>query len=281
MSDTGLRAGVLGLGIIGSRVAARVQAAGFALAVWNRTRREFEGLPVLAPDPAAVAREADILQIFVADDAALLETIRVLLPALGPNHVVISNATVAPDTVRALAAEVAATGAGFLDAPFTGSRDAAAQGQITYYIGGDTDVLERARPVLAASARAILPMGAVGQASAVKLATNIMAAAAAVSLAEAIHLLRANGVDPKVLVQALENNAARSGVVDLKLPCMLDNDYAPRFSVRNMRKDLRLARQTGGEGGLALTETMLRLYEAACQAGFGEEDFAAVAKVES
>jgi 3-hydroxyisobutyrate dehydrogenase-like beta-hydroxyacid dehydrogenase len=281
MSDTGLRAGVLGLGIIGSRVAARVQAAGFALAVWNRTRREFEGLPVLAPDPAAVAREADILQIFVADDAALLETIRVLLPALGPNHVVISNATVAPDTVRALAAEVAATGAGFLDAPFTGSRDAAAQGQITYYIGGDTDVLERARPVLAASARAILPMGAVGQASAVKLATNIMAAAAAVSLAEAIHLLRANGVDPKVLVQALENNAARSGVVDLKLPCMLDNDYAPRFSVRNMRKDLRLARQTGGEGGLALTETMLQLYEAACQAGFGEEDFAAVAKVKS
>ena len=281
MSDTGLRAGVLGLGIIGSRVAARVQAAGFALAVWNRTRREFEGLPGLATDPAAVAREADILQIFVADDAALHETIRLLLPALGPNHVVISNATVAPDTVRALAAEVAATGAGFLDAPFTGSRDAAAQGQITYYIGGDTDVLERARPVLAASAKAILPMGAVGQASAVKLATNIMAAAAAVSLAEAVRLLRANGVDPKVLVQALENNAARSGVVDLKLPCMLDNDYAPRFSVRNMRKDLRLARQTGGEGGLALTETMLRLYEAACQAGFGEEDFAAVAKVES
>ena len=281
MSDTGLRAGVLGLGIIGSRVAARVQAAGFALAVWNRTRREFEGLPGLATDPASVAREADILQIFVADDEALHETIRGLLPALGPNHVVISNATVAPDTVRALAAEVAATGAGFLDAPFTGSRDAAAQGQITYYIGGDTDILERARPVLAASAKAILPMGAVGQASAVKLATNIMAAAAAVSLAEAIHLLRANGVDPKVLVQALENNAARSGVVDLKLPCMLDNDYAPRFSVRNMRKDLRLARQTGGEGGLALTETMLRLYEAACQAGFGEEDFAAVAKVKS
>ena len=281
MSDTGLRAGVLGLGIIGSRVAARVQAAGFALAVWNRTRREFEGLPVLATDPAAVAREADILQIFVADDAALHETIRVLLPALGPNHVVISNATVAPDTVRALAAEVAATGAGFLDAPFTGSRDAAAQGQITYYIGGDTDVLERARPVLAASAKAILPMGAVGQASAVKLATNIMAAAAAVSLAEAVRLLRANGVDPKVLVQALENNAARSGVVDLKLPCMLDNDYAPRFSVRNMRKDLRLARQAGCEGGLALTETMLRLYEAACQAGLSEEDFAAVTKVES
>ena len=279
MSDTGLRAGVLGLGIIGSRVAERVQSAGFPLAVWNRTPRTFEGLPPLAADPAAVARASDILQIFVADDAALTSTVRALIPALGANHVVISNATVAPDTVRALASEVAATGAGFLDAPFTGSRDAAAQGQITYYIGGDAPVLARARPVLAASAKAILPMGATGQASSVKLATNIMAAAAAVSLAEAIQLLRSNGVDPGVLVAALQNNAARSGVVDLKLPCMLENDYAPRFSARNMRKDLRLARQAGREGRLALTETMLQLYESACQSGFGDEDFAVVAKV--
>jgi len=279
MSDTGLRAGVLGLGIIGSRVAGRLQAAGFPLAVWNRTPRTFDALPPLASDPADVARAADVLQIFVADDEALRSTVHSLRPALGPNHVVISNATVAPDTVRTLAEEVAATGAGFLDAPFTGSRDAAAQGQITYYVSGDALVLERARPVLAASAKAILPMGDAGQASAVKLATNIMAAAAAVSLAEAIQLLRANGVDPKILVAALEHNAARSGVVDLKLPCMLDNDYAPRFSARNMRKDLRLAEQAGGGSQLALTETMLRLYQTVCKSGFGEEDFAAVAKV--
>jgi len=280
MTATGLRAGVLGLGIIGSRVAARLQAAGFPLAVWNRTVRPFEGLPSPEPDPAAVARRADVLQIFVADDEALRSTIRALLPALAPQHVVISNATVAPRTVRELAAEVADRGAGFLDAPFTGSRDAAARGEITYYVGGDAAALDRARPVLAASAKAILPMGAIGQASAVKLATNIMAAAAAVSLAEAIHLLRANGVDPEILVQAMENNAARSGVTDLKLPCMLEDDYAPRFSARNMRKDLVLARQSAGEGSLALTETMLRLYEGACQSGFGDEDFAAIAKLE-
>ena len=178
--SSGLRAGVFGLGLIGSRVAARVQSAGFPLAVWNRTDRRFEGLPVPAPDPASVARVADILQIFVADDQALHDTVRALIPALGPRHVVLSHATVAPQTVRELAADVTATGAAFLDAPFTGSRDAAAQGQITYYIGGEAAALERARPVLAASAKAILPVGEVGQASAVKLATNIMAAASAV-----------------------------------------------------------------------------------------------------
>ena len=279
--SSGLRAGVFGLGLIGSRVADRVQLAGFPLAVWNRTDRRFEGLPVPAPDPASVARDADILQIFVADDQALHDTVRALIPALGPRHVVLSHATVAPQTVRELAADVTATGAAFLDAPFTGSRDAAAQGQITYYIGGEAAALERARPVLAASAKAILPVGEVGQASAVKLATNIMAAAAAVSLAEAIHLLEANGVDPQRLIVALENNAARSGVTDLKLPCMLGHDFAPRFSARNMRKDLRLASAAAAPEHRTLTDTMLSLYEQACQSGLADEDFATIIKVRS
>jgi len=278
---SGLRAGVFGLGLIGSRVAARIQSAGFPLAVWNRTDRRFEGLPVPAPDPASVARDADILQIFVADDHALHDTVRALIPALGPHHIVLSHATVAPQTVRELAVHVTATGAAFLDAPFTGSRDAAAQGQITYYIGGEAAALERARPVLAASAKSILPMGKVGQASTVKLATNIMSAAAAVSLAEAIHLLKANGVDTQMLVDALENNAARSGVTDLKLPCMLGHDFAPRFSARNMRKDLRLASAAAAPGHRALTDTLLSLYEQACQSGLADEDFATIIKVPS
>ena len=276
-----LRAGVLGLGLIGSRVAAKVQSAGFPLAVWNRTARQFDGLPAPAPDPASVARDSEILQIFVADDQALQDTLNALIPALGPRHVVLSHATVAPQTVRQLAADVTATGAAFLDAPFTGSRDAAAQGQITYYIGGNAAALERARPILTASAKAILPVGEVGQASAIKLGTNIMAAAAAVSLAEAIHLLRANGVDPRTLVGALENNAARSGVTDLKLPCMLGHDFAPRFSARNMRKDLRLASAVAAPGHRVLTDTLLSLYEQACQSGLADEDFATIVKVPS
>lgn len=275
------RAGVLGLGLIGSRVAARVQAAGFPLTIWNRTAREFGQLPPPAPDPAAVAREAEILQIFVADDEALSTTVRALLPVLGPRHIVLSHATVAPQTVRQLAAEIAAKGAVLLDAPFTGSRDAAAQGQITYYVSGDAKALERARPVLEASAKAILPMGELGTASAVKLATNIMAAAAAVSLAEAIQLLRAQGIDPQILVDALENNAARSGVVDLKLPCMLHDEFAPRFSARNMRKDLRLASAAAHPQHRNLTRSMLALYEQACASGLGDEDFATVVKVAS
>ena len=135
--------------------------------------------------------------------------------------------------------------------------------------------------MLEASAKAIIPLAAVGTASAVKIATNIMAAAAAVSLAEAVNLLRNNGIDPAILPAVLENNAARSGVTDLKLPCMLEEEFAPRFSAKNMRKDLRLACEAEAPGRRTLSEAMLRLYDAACESGLGEEDFAAVVKVSS
>lgn len=273
------RAGVVGLGIIGSRVAARLQKGGFPLAVWNRTPREFPGLPPTAASPADVAELADVVQIFVSDDAALRQTIALMLPSLQPRHVLLCHATVSPQTVREMADLVSQRGANLLDAPFTGSRDAAAQGQITYYIGGDVAALEQARPVLQASAKAIIPLGAIGAASAVKIATNIMAAAAAVSLAEAVNLLQANGVDPAVLPGVLENNAARSGVTDLKLPCMLNGDFSPRFSAKNMLKDLRLAKDLAVPDAATLTAAMERLYDVACRRGYGEEDFAAVVNV--
>lgn len=260
-------------------MARRVQDAGFPLAVWNRTPRAFPDLPSPLATPADVARSSRILQIFVADDAALRQTTTQLMPSLQPGHIVISHATVAPSTVRELSMKVSSSGAEFLDAPFTGSRDAAAGGQITYYVSGDSAALEIARPVLEASARAILPLGDIGRASAVKIATNILAAAAAASLAEAVNLLRHNAIDPAILSTVLETNAARSGVTDLKLPCMLDGDFAPRFSARNMRKDLRLARELAPEAAAGVTTALLELYERACAAGLGEEDFASVVKL--
>ncbi len=276
MTRRGPSAGVLGLGIIGSRVAERILASGMSLAVWNRTRRDSGKLPPPAACPADVARAADVLQIFVSDDAALRDTVHALLPSLGPSHVVMSHATVSPQTVRDLAAGIAATGAAFLDAPFTGSREAAAAGKLTYYVSGDASALDRARPVLGASATSVLAFGEIGEASAIKIATNIISAAAAASLAEAVNLLRANGIDPAVLGSALETNAARSGVTDLKLPAMLAADFTPRFSARNMLKDLRLALSLADPGRTRLTACIAGLLESTCARGLADSDFSAI-----
>lgn len=276
MARRGPSAGVLGLGLIGSRVAACILARGFPLAVWNRTLRDFGNLPPPVSSPENVARTSDVLQIFVSDDAALHETVHALLPALGPSHVVMSHATVSPQTVRDLGADIAPTGASFLDAPFTGSRDAAAAGKLTYYVSGDASALDRARPVLDASAASVLAFGEIGQASTIKIATNIISAAATASLAEAVNLLRANGIDPAVLGSALETNAARSGVTDFKLPCMLAGDFAPRFSARNMLKDMRLALSLAESDRTRLTASIAGLLEDTCARGLADSDFSAI-----
>jgi 3-hydroxyisobutyrate dehydrogenase-like beta-hydroxyacid dehydrogenase len=237
--------GVIGLGIIGSRVAAALRRTGFSVTVWNRSPRPE---PNFLPSAREVAETADILQIFVRDGVALLEVIRAISPALGASHIVMNHATVGPAETLEAARLVAEHGAAFLDAPFTGSRDAAAEGGLVYYIGGEASVLERARPVLKSSSKAILPMGPIGAATYVK--------------------------------EALEQNVANSGVLSAKLPLMLSGDFEPRFSVNNMLKDLQIAlRSVEGKGiSLPTTAATAGALMGAVQAGWGGDDFASLSR---
>lgn len=157
--------GVLGLGIIGSRVVENLRAAGHEVFVWSRSAR---AVPNFLASPREVAEAAGIIQIFVRDGAALLEAIEDMKPVLGAGHLVMNHATVSKKAALQAAALVEETGAAFLDAPFTGSKMAAQNGKLTYYIGGSDLMLERARPVLEASAAKILPLGAVGDAMVLK-----------------------------------------------------------------------------------------------------------------
>lgn len=269
--------GVIGLGIIGSRVAASLRRAGFPVMVWNRTPRPE---PNFLSSAREVAESADILEIFVRDGSALLEVIQALSPALGENHVVINHSTVSPWETLEAARLLAERGSAFLDAPFTGSRDAAEAGELVYYVGGEESVLERVRPVLEGSSKAVLPMGPVGAATYVKLAANMITAAEIEVLAEALALLDRGGVPLMRLSEALEYNLANSGTISLKLPLMLTGEFSARFSVKNMLKDLQIVlRSVEGKGiDLPATSATAGALMGAVQAGWGEEDFAAVAR---
>jgi len=269
--------GMIGLGIIGSRVAAVLRRDGFPVFVWNRSPRPE---PNFLSSAREVAESADILQIFVRDGEALLEVIRSMGTALGDSHVVVNHATVSPAETLEAARLVGERGASFLDAPFTGTRDVAAEGQLVYYVGGEEAVLERAAPVLEASARAILHMGPVGAATYVKVATNMISAAQIAGLAEALALLDRGGVPLPRLREALEYNAANSGVISAKMPLMLAADFSPRFSVKNMLKDLQIAlRCVEGKGiDLPATAATAGTLMGAIQAGWAEDDFASLSR---
>lgn len=269
--------GIIGLGIIGSRVAMVLRRAGYPVTVWSRSPRPE---PNFLPSAREVAESADILQLFVRDGEALLEVIKAISPVLGETHIVINHSTVGPAETLEAARLVSEKGASFLDAPFTGSRDAAAEGELVYYIGGDESVIERVRSVLDVSSKAILPMGPVGAATYVKLAANMITAAEIEVLAEALALLDRGGVPLIRLEEAMSHNLANSGTIALKLPLMLAGEFGARFSVKNMLKDLQIAlRSVEGKGiDLPATSATAGALMGAVQAGWGEDDFASLAR---
>ncbi len=270
--------GIIGLGIIGSRVASGLRQNGFNVFVWNRSAK-------LAPNflgsPAEVAEECAVVQIFVADAEATLKMIDAMSPALGADHVVISHGTIGLEGTLEAARRVTATGAQFLEAPFTGSKIAAEKRQLVYYIGGDDATFQRVKPLLEASSKAIVKIGKVGQAAVVKVVTNMISAASVQVLAESLAIVRGAGIAPEVLATAIEQNAMRSGVTDLKLPKMIAGDYEPHFSLKHMHKDVKLGLDLAQQfslnapGSSAISDIM----QSAIARGWGDYDFAAVAKL--
>ena len=269
--------GLIGLGIIGSRVAAALRKRGLQVFVWNRTPRleqYFVGSPI------EVAELCDVVQLFVADDTALLETVRQLTPGLTAQHVVTAHCTVAPESMRAAAEIVERRGARFLEAPFTGSKVAAENGELVYYIGGDEAALKKARPVLEASSKEIIVMGEIGDASVMKVATNLVTAATAQVAAEALALLGKAGIDPELFTRAMKSNASNSTTLEMKVPLMLAGDFEPHFSVKHMLKDVRIAAKLAREFSLDLpvTEVSSDMLLAELKQGRGDADYSSVAR---
>ncbi|MDB6146351.1 MAG: 6-phosphogluconate dehydrogenase NAD-binding [Spartobacteria bacterium] len=222
----------------------------------------------------------DFVQIFVSDDDALLHVTKQLSPGLAARHVVIAHSTVSPQTILAAAEIVERRGARFLEAPFTGSRDAAEKGDLVYYVGGDSAVLEEARPVLEASSKQILEIGEIGQATAIKVATNMVTAASVQSAAEALALVQAAGLPLEKFALAMQQNASNSNTLSMKLPKMIEGNFERHFSVQHMLKDMQIASRLGLSHHLELAVSSAardRLLEQV-QRGHGDDDYSAVAR---
>ena len=267
--------GVIGLGIIGSRVAENLGKAGYEVFVWSRSPR---AIPNFLANPREVAESAHTLQIFVRDDAALLAAIEDMLPALTPAHLILNHATVSPAATIEAAERVSKTGAAFLDAPFTGSKMAAQNGKLVYYIGGDAGLMPLAEPVLKASSAKIMHVGKIGDATVLKIATNLITAVTVKGVQEAVALTQAQGVDPRKLLEAEEPNANFSPLIGMKLPAMIDQNFEAHFSLQNMLKDADFALALAEQKGLKLgaLQAMADAMRTAKEAGKGDSDFSVI-----
>ncbi|MEY2529028.1 MAG: hypothetical protein QOJ05_1118, partial [Verrucomicrobiota bacterium] len=235
-------------------------------------------VPNFVGSPAEVAELCDFIQIFVSDDDALLQMVQRMTPNLTAHHIVMAHCTVSPDTMRAAAEIVERRGGQLLDCPITGSKTAAEKGELVYYVGGDEAALRQARPVLEASSKEIIEIGKVGDATTVKVATNMITAASVQAAAEALALVVKSGLPMEKFGAAMRNNGSNSATLDMKLPMMMEGNFEPHFSVKHMLKDVviatRLARGFGIEFGATdasrhgLTEEMRQ--------GRGDEDYSSL-----
>jgi 3-hydroxyisobutyrate dehydrogenase len=281
------RLALLGLGTMGTGMAANWLAKGFALSVWNRTPAKAQALASKGAKAAATPREAatdaDCIFAMVADDAASRS---VWLGADGalagakPGAVVVESSTLTPDWMRELAGQARAKGCGFLDAPVGGSRLAAASGELRLFVGGDAATLDKVRPALIAIGNKIDLLGPAGAGATWKLINNQLIAAQIAALAEALDVARKAGFRPVQISSLILNGAASSPIVKLKLPSMLAGDFEPTdFALHLMLKDARYATALAQSLG-APADMISGAVEAFARAeakGFGAKDIAAVA----
>ena len=263
---------VLGLGIIGSAWAKNLIEDGHAVRCWNRTPKNFSNF--CASIQEAVDR-SEVIFIIVYDPPAVQSVLNQIKSKLAPGQLVIQSSTISAKWTRIFAGQVQETGAWFLEAPFTGSKIAAEQRQTVYYLGGDPEIVEKARPILKPISSAILHVGPIGSASTLKLAMNLNIAGVAQTLCESLILCRKAGIPDDIYFSALSRNAAHSGLADLKEPKLRQNDYTPQFSLKNMAKDLRLALETAAELSQPLEQTMhlKKIYDQGIAAGWSDDDF--------
>jgi len=285
MSHTQTRVAVLGLGIMGSRMAHRLLGAGFPITVYNRTADKAGPLADAGATVAATPREAatgaDIVISMVSNDQISRE---VWLgqdgaaAALKPGSVAIESSTLSVGWVRELAGEIASRGAELIDAPVTGSKMHAGSGELTFLVGGSAEALEKARPALAVMSKAILHIGPPGAGALTKLIHNFMCGVQVASTAQALSLIERSGLDAQKALVVLTEGAPGSPLVKTMFARMTSSDYTPNFFLELALKDLRYAIQEGQRFGLDVTTASAAagVFENAVAAGHGQKDFSAV-----
>jgi 3-hydroxyisobutyrate dehydrogenase-like beta-hydroxyacid dehydrogenase len=280
-----VRIAVVGLGKMGSALAARLLEGGNTVAVWNRSRPAVDHLIARGacgqPDLASVWRDAAAVLTFLSDDRAVHEVCLGpdgLLNTAPPEALLIEMSTISPEASALVAAEAARRGVGYLRSPVSGNPEVLASGNLTLIVSGESTALARARPILELIGPNILYVGGAEQARVMKLAVNAMLAATAQMLAEVITLCEACDMDRSTVLDVLGRSVVGSPFVRYKTAALVERQYRATFTTAMLLKDLRLAAGVAEPVGvhLPVTELITTLTADACEQGLSDLDFIAL-----
>jgi len=281
-----MRIGFIGLGIMGSRMAANLQKAGHSLVVFNRSREKAEPLMAKgakwADSPAALALQVEAIFTMLAhpdavEDAALGKD--GFLRYSETDQTWIDCSTVNPSFSRKMAIEAKARGVGFIGAPVTGSKGQAELAKLSFWVGGEKSDLEKFRPLLECMGNRIIHCGGPGTGASLKMVMNQLLGTTMAAFAEGLVLGESLGLSREVLLDALLGGPAAAPFLAFKRERIQNANYEPAdFPLRWLQKDLHLASVSAYESGapMPLTNAAKELYRLAIRDGRGNEDFSAI-----
>ncbi|MBM3810635.1 MAG: NAD(P)-dependent oxidoreductase [Acidimicrobiia bacterium] len=282
--------GFLGLGIMGYPMARNLARAGHNVAVWSNTSAKARKLAseeksiTAMSTPKEVASSSECVFLCVGD-TKMAEVVILgkdgLIEGAKAGSVIVDASTVSPSSSVRVGEQLAAKGVDFLGAPCTGSRPGAEGGTLTFMIGGDKQVFERVRPYLEAMGKQLYFCGGPGMGLHAKLSQNLILSNILQAFNEGLVLATKAGVDPQLMLEILDNSAAKSGLIAFKAPYVFRRDFSTNFSVKWMHKDIGLMLDSAAEQNVPLPLTSLtrQLFQAAISQGHGDEDICSTIKV--
>lgn len=248
-----MKIGYLGLGIMGSAMAANLHRVGFELVVWNRTASKAEPLratgATVAASPADVARQVDICCLNVTDTA---DVERLLFGDAGvasgakPGLIVVDHSTIRADKTRAFADRLAKQGVTLLDAPVSGGDSGARNATLSIMVGGDAAAFERCRSMFEAVGKTITHVGDVGSGQVCKACNQIAVLTNLAGVCEAMAYGARHGLDLRKMLDVVAKGAGGSWQLANLGPKILDGDLRPAFMVDLALKDLAIIADTAG-----------------------------------
>ncbi|SLN47071.1 NAD(P)-dependent oxidoreductase [Oceanibacterium hippocampi] len=282
-----MKTGFIGLGVMGQPMALNLARAGQPLVVWNRSPQKCEPLreagAEVAGSPAEVFRQARVVILMMVDSDATDAVLARGTPAFADNvagHVIVSMGTNSADYSRGLDGDIRAAGGCYVEAPVSGSRIPAEEGELVAMLAGDPEATAEVLPLLAPMCRQTVACGAVPSALLMKLSVNLFLITMVTGLAESFHFAECHGLDLERFVKVLNAGPMSSAVSRIKLQKLLEGDYAAQALIADVWKNSRLVADAARSACVAapLLEASDALYAETAGLGYGHEDMAAVVK---
>lgn len=274
-----MKVGMIGLGAMGLGMAARLQQAGFLSGVYNRTPEKMQKFNVKHYDsPETLAMDMNVVFLCVSADKAVLDIVHAVSRTIRPHSIVVDMSTVSSKTAQQAADCLAKQAVAFLDAPVSGGVEGAKSGTLSMMVGGDANVLEIVRPILACMATRITHIGDTGSGQATKAINQIMAAGINQAVTEALAVAQAQNLPMQKVIDVISGGAAGNWFLQHRGLTMTQNNYNSGFKLALHHKDLNIAQAMAKQVNVPtpLTDMTLKDYQRLIDRGYGDEDISAL-----